>query len=489
MRPESRQCCITPLSRWGRSLPGQRDAFPGLGATSAPSRRRPGVVRKTSPDVGWSLEWPLDRRSATGTSPARAVGVARARATAIVSARTPTVFPDPASRFQPRGPHGPSQIVDPRTFAVDRCRLARRASCAGQVLYEMHIGTFTEEGTWQAALEQLPRLATLGITTIEMMPVAEFRRAVRLGLRRRRSVRPEPSLRHAGRFAPVRRSRARARPRRHSRRRLQPFRSGRQLSCAQFSPRLFHRPLQQRMGRGDQLRRRRRRPVREFFVANAGYWIDEFHLDGLRFDATQQIFDASPDHILAEMSHARARGRRRPLDPPDRGERAAGRAARCGRSSSGGYGLDALWNDDFHHARHGRADRPPRGLLHRLSAARRRSSSRSRSGDFSIRGSATRGRRQRRGTPTLGFAPAAVRHLPAESRSDRQCAAGRGERVHAADEPRLLSRDDGALAAVARHADALSGPGVRRLVAVPVSSPIIAGDLARRVRDGPGRSS
>src|SRR5205807_311683 len=92
-------------------------------------------------------------------------------------------------------------------------------------------------------------------------------------------------------------------------------------------------------------------PVREFFVANAGYWIDEFHLDGLRLDATQQIFDASPEHVLVAIAR-RVR------------EAASGRATllvaenepqhtRLLRPpSSGGYGCDALWNDDFHHSAH-----------------------------------------------------------------------------------------------------------------------------------------
>ena len=83
------------------------------------------------------------------------------------------LFPDPASRFQPEGPHGPSQIVDPRAFHwTDQAW--RGISVKGQVIYEMHIGTFTQEGTWAAATDQLPELARLGITTVEVMPVADF---------------------------------------------------------------------------------------------------------------------------------------------------------------------------------------------------------------------------------------------------------------------------------------------------------------------------
>jgi maltooligosyltrehalose trehalohydrolase len=82
-------------------------------------------------------------------------------------------FPDPASRFQPEGPHGPSQIIDPQAFQwTDKDWQGVRRS--GQVIYEMHVGTFTQEGTWAAARERLPELADLGITIIELMPLADF---------------------------------------------------------------------------------------------------------------------------------------------------------------------------------------------------------------------------------------------------------------------------------------------------------------------------
>src|SRR5688572_27284227 len=82
-------------------------------------------------------------------------------------------LPDPASRFQPDGPHGPSQVVDPGRFAWTD-REWRGVEPRGQVLYEMHIGTFTAEGTWEAAVRELPALAELGVTVLEVMPVAEF---------------------------------------------------------------------------------------------------------------------------------------------------------------------------------------------------------------------------------------------------------------------------------------------------------------------------
>jgi maltooligosyltrehalose trehalohydrolase len=85
----------------------------------------------------------------------------------------PTLCPDPASRFQPRGPHGPSQVVDPNAFQwTDRTWPGVRLE--GQVIYEMHLGTFTPEGTWEAASRELPELADAGITLLELMPIADF---------------------------------------------------------------------------------------------------------------------------------------------------------------------------------------------------------------------------------------------------------------------------------------------------------------------------
>src|SRR5262249_17742179 len=90
-------------------------------------------------------------------------------------------------------------------------------------------------------------------------------------------------------------------------------------------------------------------PVREFFVANAAYWVEEFHLDGLRLDATQQIFDNSPEHILAAIGRGvRKAGGRRSVYLVAENEPQHARLVRP--PEKGGYGLDALWNDDFHHS-------------------------------------------------------------------------------------------------------------------------------------------
>ena len=83
------------------------------------------------------------------------------------------LFPDPASRFQPQGPTGLSQLVDPRNFRWSD-EAWRGVDSPGRVIYEMHIGTFTREGTWQAAARELRELARAGITIVETMPVADF---------------------------------------------------------------------------------------------------------------------------------------------------------------------------------------------------------------------------------------------------------------------------------------------------------------------------
>ena len=214
--------------------------------------------------------------------------------------------PDPASRFQPDGPHGPSQVSTRRRSAgptaAGRARLAD-----GQVIYEMHVGTFTPEGTWAAAAAQLPELARLGVTVLEVMPVADFPGRFGWGydgvdlfaptrlygapddLRRvRRSRRTRSAWRSSSTWSTTT-SAPTATTCRSSRRSTSP--TGTRTSGATRSTSTGPRPAR-----------------REFFVANAGYWIDEFHLDGLRLDATQDIRDATPDdHMLAAVAARRAR--------------------------------------------------------------------------------------------------------------------------------------------------------------------------------------
>jgi len=258
------------------------------------------------------------------------------------------MFPDPASRFQPEGPHGPSQIVDPGTFAWTDAGW-RGLRLPGQVLYEMHVGTFTTEGTWGAAARELPALKDLGVTCVEVMPVAEFpgrfgwgydgvnlfapyhiygtpddfRRFVdeahRLGL----GVILDVVYNHLGPDGAYHR---------------------------EFSEDYYHRSRDKtEWGASLNFDGENSGPVREFFVANAGYWVEEFHLDGLRLDATHAIVDESEDHLLAAINrHARqkAGGRSILLIAEDESQE----TVRIRPPESGGFGLDAQWNDDFHHS-------------------------------------------------------------------------------------------------------------------------------------------
>jgi maltooligosyltrehalose trehalohydrolase len=256
-------------------------------------------------------------------------------------------LPDPASRFQPEGPHGPSMIVAPDAYAwsdqswrgIPRERL---------VIYELHIGTFTDVGSWQAAARELPALAELGITCIEIMPVADFSGrfgwgydGVNLFAPTRLYGRPDDFRRFVDRAHTLGIAVILDVVYNH----LGP--DGNYLGA--FSAAYFTDRYANEWGQAINFDGADAGPVREFFLANAGYWIDEYHLDGLRLDATQQIFDRSEDHILAAIV------RRVRQAAPGRitfvvGENEWQEARLLRRPEHGGYGLDALWNDDFHHS-------------------------------------------------------------------------------------------------------------------------------------------
>jgi maltooligosyltrehalose trehalohydrolase len=259
----------------------------------------------------------------------------------------PARYPDPASRFQPDGPHGVSEVIDPAAFAWTDDGW-RGVTLEGQVLYELHVGTFTAEGTWAAAMRELPELARLGVTTIEVMPVAEFEGrhgwgydGVDLFAPTHLYGRPDDFRRfidhaHASglgvildvvynHFGPV----------------------GNYLRA--FAPGYFTEKYRNEWGEAINFDGEGAAPVREFFLANAGYWIDEYHLDGLRLDATQSIHDASPEHILIAIGRrVREAAGERPVILVAENEPQETRLVRP--LEAGGYGLDALWNDDYHHS-------------------------------------------------------------------------------------------------------------------------------------------
>jgi maltooligosyltrehalose trehalohydrolase len=252
--------------------------------------------------------------------------------------------PDPTSRWQPEGPHGPSALVDPSAFKWTDGAW-KGVSPDRQVIYELHVGTFTAEGTWVAAARQLPELARLGVTLIEMMPVADF--AGRFGW----------GYDGVNLYAPTRLYGAPDDLRAFIDRahalglgvildvvynHLGP--DGNYL--AEFAREYF--TDRYRNDWGQALNFEGPAPARAYFVENAGYWIDEFHFDGLRLDATQDIHDTAREHVIASITRAaRAAAGSRSIYLIAENESQDTRLLRP--LARGGFGVDAAWNDDYHH--------------------------------------------------------------------------------------------------------------------------------------------
>ena len=241
-------------------------------------------------------------------------------------------YPDPASRFQPEGVHGPSEVIDP-TF---EWREFRGVKLKDAVVYEMHIGTFTREGTYAAAVEHLDALADIGITVIELMPVNEFPGRFGWGYDGVDLWAPTHLYGPAGelrRFVDEAHARGLAVILDVVYNHLGP--DGCYLT--KFTPHYFTDRYKNDWGAAVNFDGEEAHGVREFFAENAAYWIDEFHFDGLRIDATQSIFDESDTHILAEI-RSRAPGLIIAENEPQ--------DTRLLRE----FHFDALWNDDWHHA-------------------------------------------------------------------------------------------------------------------------------------------
>jgi maltooligosyltrehalose trehalohydrolase len=341
-------------------------------------------------------------------------------------------LPDPASRFQPEGPHGPSEIVDPAAFVWSDAGW-RGPAARKPVAYELHVGTFTPEGTWAAAEAHLPALAELDITVIEMMPVAEFPGAFGWGYD---GVQLFAPTRLYGRPDDLRRFVDRA----HGLgigvildvvyNHLGP--DGNCLKA--FSPAYFTDRYYNEWGEAINFDGPDAGPVRDFFLANAAYWIEELHLDGLRLDAAQHILDASPDNILAAIVRRvrAAAGDRSTLIV---GENEPQQARLLRAPEAGGYGLDMLWNDDFHHsaavALTGRAEAyygDYRGAPQELVSAARHG--------FLFQGQRFHWQKKPRGTPALDLSP--DRLVTFLQNHDQIANSGRGTRIHALADPGRL---------------------------------------------------
>ncbi|MCM2326711.1 MAG: malto-oligosyltrehalose trehalohydrolase [Lysobacter sp.] len=259
--------------------------------------------------------------------------------------------PDPASRRNPADVHGPSEVVDPRAHEW------RDDGWAGRpweeaVVYELHVGTFTPEGTFAAARERLGALASLGITAIELMPVADFAGSRNWGYD---GVLP---------FAP---DGAYGTP--EDLKALVDRAHGLGLMVlldvvynhfgpegnflAAYAPQFFNAAHETPWGAAINFDGPGSRAVRDFFVHNALYWIEEYRFDGLRLDAVHAIRDGSRPDIVEEIAQALRDGPGRSrcvhlVLENDRNE-----ASRLERGAGGEpAGATAQWNDDFHHAWH-----------------------------------------------------------------------------------------------------------------------------------------
>jgi maltooligosyltrehalose trehalohydrolase len=259
--------------------------------------------------------------------------------------RDDQVFPDPASRFQPRGVHGPSQVVDPYAFRwTDRDW--RAPWLDRTVFYELHVGTFTPPGTFRGAIERLPYLKDLGITVLELMPVADF-----------------PGERNWGYDGVALFSPARCYGDPADLKALVDAAHQHGLAvyldvvynhlgpdgayANAFSTYYFTEAHQSPWGRGVNLDGAWSSEVRRFFIENALHWVHEYHIDGLRLDATHALQDDSPVHFLAELTTTVRERSERPVTFVAEDHRNL--ASMLRPVAAGGLGLDGVWADDFHH--------------------------------------------------------------------------------------------------------------------------------------------
>ena len=311
-------------------------------------------------------------------------------------------YPDPASRFQPNGPHGPSCIVDPGGFQWTDSDWPG-LKLEGQIFYEMHIGTFTKEGTWRAAAEQLPELARIGITVIEMMPVAEFPGRFGWGYDgvdlfapshlygRPDDLRAFIDCSHSlgvgvvldvvyNHFGP----------------------DGNYLGV--FSDDYLHRGKGHEWGDVINFDGQNSESVREFFVTNGRYWIEEFHFDGFRFDAIHAIQDQSETYIIRQVGRAaREMAGSRSIILIAENDLQESKVTRP--PNEGGDGLDGIWNDDFHHSAVAALTGQKVGYFGDYSGKPQEFISAAKYG-FLYQGQALSWRKAIRGTPTFGIPPA-----------------------------------------------------------------------------------
>jgi maltooligosyltrehalose trehalohydrolase len=254
---------------------------------------------------------------------------------------------DPAARRNPQGVHGPSEVVDPCAFTWDDGAW-RTPPWPSAVIYELHVGTFTAAGTFSAARERLPHLAQLGVSAIELMPVAAFPGARGWGYDGVLPFAPQNSYGTPEELKAL-------------------IAAAHRLGLAvlmdvvynhfgpegnylhHYAPQFFATRGGTPWGAALNFDGPDSATVREFFIHNALYWLEEFHCDGLRFDAVHAIHDEGAPHLLSELAR-RARagaGHARVLWLTLENYDNAARFL-----EAAGAGCDAQWNDDAHHCLH-----------------------------------------------------------------------------------------------------------------------------------------
>jgi maltooligosyltrehalose trehalohydrolase len=255
--------------------------------------------------------------------------------------------PDPASRHNPQGPKGPSRVTDPTAFDWDAGWTGRPWHEA--VIYELHVGTFTPEGTFAAAAQRLPHLAELGVTAIELMPVAAFPGHHGWGY--------DGVLHFAPHTAYGEPDDLKAFVQAAHRLGLMVFLDvvynhfGPQDNfLGAYAPQFFSRTHESPWGAALNFDGPGSHTVRDFFIHNALYWLNEFRFDGLRLDAVHAIVDRSSPDVVEELSQrvreATAGRHVHLILENEKNER-----RRLAATPQPGH-FDAQWNDDFHHALH-----------------------------------------------------------------------------------------------------------------------------------------
>ena len=256
--------------------------------------------------------------------------------------------PDPVSRSQPQGVHGPSQIIDPGAF-VWSDQDWKGIALSDYILYELHVGTFTPEGTFESAISKLGHLKNLGITAVELMPVGEFPGERNWGYDQVDLYAPHSAYGGPSGLKSLVNACHRAGLAvvldvvyNH----LGP--EGNYV--AEFGPYFtdeYHTPWGRAMNYDGPLSD----GVRRFVIDNALYWLTEYHVDALRLDAIHGIFDFTARHILAELrdrfhEEAALLGRQAWIIA----ESDLNDVRVLNSHAAGGHGLDAQWLDEFHHS-------------------------------------------------------------------------------------------------------------------------------------------